>query len=328
MHADLTNFINIAQWTCSIASISGYGSHCGVFGTADTATSVIEILPNMMSLDTTYAFVVVVISLDGRRDSKTVLVTPVFAGSAQLSITSPFTRFNAGSKLVVNGYISADYAVTTEWSVLTSSGLSAPFKALTSKVKSFSAADAASQISFPLSIDAGAFAGGSTYIFKLSAHPSGNLKLTTFAEIILTANSPPTGGYVLPTPIRGNALVTKFLISAPGWTADASNFPLSYSFAYTLSPASSYLTLAASSLRAFTTSTLPAGLYDEEDLVTVEGRAIDIFMSFGVATATVAVTLSPTTNVSHILSTGLASAFVSGDINLAFQTVNNVRCDL
>ena len=278
-----------------------------------------------MSLNTTYAFEVVVSSPDGRSATKTVLVTPVFAGSAQLSISSSFTRFNAGSKLVVIGYLSANYELAAAWSVLTSSGAITSYKALTSTVKSFAAADVSATISFPLSIDAGAFTGGSSYIFRLTAHPVGNPKLSTFAEIILTANSPPTGGYVLSTPVFGSALVTKFLIAAPSWTADAANFPLSYSFSYTVSSEVPYLSLAASSLRAFTISTLPAGHSNERNLITLEGRAIDIFLAFGVATATVEVTLSAATNVSDVLKVGLASAFASGDVNLAFQTVNNVR---
>ena len=278
-----------------------------------------------MSLNTTYAFRVVVSSPDGRSASQTVLVTPVFAGSAQLSITSSFARFNVGSKLVVNGYLSADYALEAVWSVFTSTGAVTSYTALTSTVKLFSAADVAATISFPLSIDADAFTGGSSYIFRLAANPVGNPNLATFTEISLTANSPPTGGYVTPTPVFGSALVTKFLIAAPGWTADAANFPLSYSFAYTVSAEIPYLSIAASSLRAFTISTLPAGNSNERNLITLEGRAIDIFLAFGVATATVEVTLSTTTNISNVLNVGLASAFASGDVNLAFQTVNNVR---
>lgn len=199
-----------------------------------------------------------------------------------------------------------------------------PFTALTSISKSFSAVDAENSITFPLSIDGGVFPAGVAYSFRLTAYPVGNAKLPTFTEIVLTANSLPTGGYVSAVPSAGDALVTQFTISSPGWTADVSSFPLSYSFAYRLSSATTYLTLAASSLRAFTTSTLPAGLASESSLITLQGTAVDIYLSYGTAKSTVSVTLSANTNVSHILSSGLSSAFSSGDVNLAFQTVNNV----
>ena len=76
-----------------------------------------------MTLGVTYAFLVKVTSTDGRRDDQIILVTPIASGSAQLSITSSFTKFNAGSKLVVNGYLSATYAVTSEWSVMDALGV-------------------------------------------------------------------------------------------------------------------------------------------------------------------------------------------------------------
>ena len=304
--------------------MTNYGNACNVFGTSSVILSSITIQPNAMTLGVTYAFLVKVTSTDGRRDDQVVSVTPIASGSAQLSITSSFTKFNAGSKLVVNGYLSASYAVTSEWSVMDALGVPVPFTALTSTTKSFTAADAMAQITFPLSIDAGMFSGGAVYSFRLTAYPVGNSNLLTFTEIILTANSPPSGGYVSSIPSSGSALVTKFLVSSPGWTADASNFPLSYAFSYRLSAGSSYLALAASSLRAFTTSTLPSGLESALYMITLRGQATDIYFSSGTATHAVAVQLNANTNVSLALSAGLTSAFSSGDINLAFQTVNNV----
>ena len=314
----------LLQWTCSIASFTNYGADCAVFGTASTTSSIMNIASFAMSFNTTYAFVVGVSSRDGRSASQTVTVTPTSTGSAQLSITTSFTKFNSGSKLVVNGYLSATYAVTSVWSVYDTLGVPVPFTALTPITKSFTASDASAQITFPLSIAAGVFTGGGLYSFRLTAYPTSDSKSQTFTQIVLTANSPPTGGYVTALPTVGSALVTQFVVSSPGWTADAANFPLSFSFAYRLSSASTYLTLGASSLRAFTTSSLPAGLSTERNLITLQSQATDIFLSFGSATSTVGVTLSATTNVSLVLTTGLSSAFSSGNINLAFQTVNNV----
>lgn len=276
------------------------------------------------SLYENYLFVVVVSSLDGRSASKTVSVAPIASGSAELSITSAFTRFNVGSKLSIIGSLSASYPVTAVWSVYNTLGANVTFTALTAVKNSFSLADARSNIIFPLSIAAGVLAGGSAYSFRLTAYPTSDSSIQSFTQIILIANSPPTGGYVASKPVTGSALVTPFVISSPGWTTDAANFPLSLSFAYRLSAASSYLTLAALSLRAFTTSTLPAGLDSQSNLLTLQGQAVDIYSASAVATASVHVIFNSTTDVSNVLSSGLSNAFSFGDVNLALQTVNNV----
>ena len=84
-----------------------------------------------MSLLTAYAFVVVVSSLDGRSDTKTVLVKPEYTGSVQVYVNTTFTQFNPGSKLVVGGHLFAPFPVTSAWSVSTPLGFSLPDEALT-----------------------------------------------------------------------------------------------------------------------------------------------------------------------------------------------------
>ena len=277
-----------------------------------------------MSVTVIYAYTVVVTSLDLRSATKTVVVTPILSGSAQLSITSSFTRFNPASKLVLSGYIDANFSVISAWSVATALGVAVPITSLTTQVKTFSAIDAATNVNFPLSVGGGIFSGGTAYTFRLTATAVADSSKIAYTELILTANSPPTSGYISSTPTSGNALVTQFLISSPGWTTDAANFPLSYGFTYRLSSASAYLTVAASSLRAFTTTTLPAGLITQNSNLTLQTIVTDLFLSFSTATTPVHVTFSATTNVSHILTSTLSTAFAIGDVNLALQTVNNV----
>jgi REJ domain len=232
-------------------------------------------------------------------------------------------RFNPGAKMVLNSYLSANYEVTSSWSVSTSLGVSVPFTALTDKSKSFSKLDALNQIAFPLSIDGGVFTGGVAYSFRLTVSPTANSKIVTYTEVVLTANSPPTGGYISATPSSGTALVTNFQIATPGWTADVSVFPLSFNFAYRSMSSAPYLTLAAPSLRAFTTSALPAGS-SSGGLITVQGTATDVLLSSSSAIGSVTVTASTSTNITSVLLKGLSKAFASGNLNLAFQTVNNV----
>ena len=77
-----------------------------------------------MTLGYIYNFLVAVsaVPADGRVASATVAVTPVISGSAQVSITSAFVKFNPASTLAVYGNILADFAVNASWSVLTDSG--------------------------------------------------------------------------------------------------------------------------------------------------------------------------------------------------------------
>jgi REJ domain len=279
-----------------------------------------------MTLQIAYAFVVVVSSLDGRSDSKRVLVTPVYTGSVQVYVNTTFTRFNLGSKLIVRGHLFAPFPVTSEWSVSTPLGVLVPYKALTSKLTNFTFASTESYIDFPLAFKAGTFTGGNSYSFRLTAYPVGSPKLATFSEITLQANKLPTGGYLVAVPTTGFALVTKFLISTPGWTSDVENLPLRFSFSYTVSKdlSKNYLTLTSPSLKAYTTSTLPPGLSTLENVVTLQSRATDYLLSSATATTEVSVTLEPATDLLQTLDSSLTAAFEVGNINQAYQAVNNV----
>ena len=56
----------------------------------------------------------------------------------------------------------------------------------------------------------------------------------------------------------------------------------------------------------------------------MQSQAVDVYLSGAVANVGVPVQLSAKTNVTKVLSSALSTAFTSGNINLAFQTVNNV----
>lgn len=277
-----------------------------------------------MTADNNYTYVVIVTAADGRYATQSVFVDPVVAGSTQPSITTSSTRFNIGSRLVLSGYLSGNIAVRSVWSVF-SSGVSVPITTSTQTSRAFSASQVQGQIAFPLSINSGVFFGGVSYTFRLAAYSTNtSISAVTYSEVVLTANAPPTGGYLLSSPTVGKALVTSFSIASPGWTSNAANFPLSFSFSYRLSALASYLTIAVPSTRPSTTTTLPSGLSTENYTITLQGEVTDIFAALSAASTSVSVTLSPQTNISHVLTSTLNSAFSSGNINLAFQTVNNV----
>ena len=223
-----------------------------------------------------------------------------------------------------NSFLVADYAVSSTWSVYTTLGQTVSIISLTNQTKLFSVDDALSNINFPLSVNGGTFLFGNAYTFRLSVSPMDDLQSVAFSEITLTANSAPTSGYIVSSPTNGSALVTQFLLSSPSWTANVANFPLSYTYSYQLFTASPYLTIAASSLRASTVTTLPAGLLTQKFTLTLQTLVTDIYLSFSTATTPVRVKSISTTNVSQILTSSLASAFAVSNINFAVQTVNNV----
>ena len=204
-----------------------YGTDCGLPISSSTA-SIATVPASEMTLNVTYAFTILISSQGRRSASQTVHVTPSFYDSAQVTITSPFTRFNPSTKLVLNSTLSATYAVTSTWSVSTAHGASFPFASLTAQSKSFTVGDAEAHVNFPLSVDSGTFLGGNAYTFRLTVYPAQDTSHSTFTEMTLTANAAPTGGYISSSPSSGSALVTQFLLSSPGWTADAASFPLSY----------------------------------------------------------------------------------------------------
>jgi REJ domain len=302
-------------------SISRFGEKCGIFSNNSTSLllSSLTIPSFSMSLSTKYAFTVIVTAPDGRSDSKRVVVSPAFNGSVLLSISTRFVKFNPGGKLIVTGNIRAQTAVTSFWSVRSALGVPISYKSLTPQTKEFPLASA---VTFPLSVASGTFIGGNSYLFRLTAYPLGSPKFFTYSEILLTANTPPRGGYLYAKPTSGVALMTDFFISTPGWTTDVENLPLRYEFSFRVSASSEYLTLAAASQRDYTESSLPAGLpvigYD----VILKGKAIDMLNSSSSAITNVTVNPSQNMDTSRVLSTSLNRAFLTGDVNLAYQAIN------
>ena len=64
------------------------------------------------------------------------------------------------------------------------------------------------------------------------ARYGGRASFSSFAEIDVVANAPPASGHVTAAPRNGVALATRFRVGAEGWTDDASDLPLRYSFWY------------------------------------------------------------------------------------------------
>ena len=277
-----------------------------------------------MSVGTIYAFSLIALNDRGDSDRQVVKVACTSPNGALVTITSATGRFNCRAKLVVTAALTSAFPVTSSWSVYNNMGVTVPFVALTPISRNFSAANTMYQASYALGIQSDVFAAGKSFTFRITAHPSDSPAAISFSEVVLTANSPPTAGYIYSTPTSGVALQTSFLILSPGWTTDSSSFPLSYSFTYRISPMSVSLVITTRSLRAFVSSTLPAGLLSLNSSLILEIEAADIFFTSGTATTEVVVT-DGSPDIPDYLKNGLQSAFFAGNVDLAFQSVNNVR---
>jgi hypothetical protein len=67
---------------------------------------------------------------------------------------------------------------------------------------------------------------------------------------------------------------------------------------------------------------LPAGY--NRNQITLQGQAMDIFLSSALAVSTVIVNRNENLNLSQSLSTNVASGFSTGNVHKVFQTINNV----
>ena len=316
----LTNFSHqycFFQWSClKQFPLGEFGSACNL-NILSTNTSILTVSNGSMSLNSAYTFTVVVLSDDERSGSWTITVL-ASNGAAQVLITSSSTRFNPSAKLVLGSSISAKYAANFTWSVYTFLGEPVDIISLTPKLVLFPGSNELNAISFPFSVIGGIFSPGKAYTFQLLVYSTNNQHDSTISDITLTANSAPTNGYIVSSPAYGSALVTQFTVSSPGWTADADSFPLSYAFSFRMLGTSTNLTLAASSVRPYTTTMLPAGA------IVLQTQVTDIYFTSATATTNVVVTSARAANVSHVLESTLVTAFAAGNINLAIQTVNNV----
>ena len=254
------------SWSCTIVSLTNFGSDCNLSGmsTATTSSSEFFLPANQMALFTKYSFVVTVSSIDGRSASRSVLITPLLSGAPVVYSGNTLIKFNIDAPLSVPGTITANVTTVATWAAFYNGQPVILEKAYTKTSREFTAYEMSSSVSYPLGVPAYTFVAGRTYTFRLSSYPSKYNNLVAKTDVVLLANSPPIGGYTSVSPISGHALQTDFSIYATGWSDDLSDYPLSYNFAYRIAVSSSTpaLVLTVLSPLSYATSLLPPGLSD------------------------------------------------------------------
>ena len=147
-------------WTCSISSVTNFGSDCGfpdvysssaeVGSIAQQSSKSITIPADTLSLTDSYSLTCYVLSGDGRHASVTVSVSASPPGSVALSIASAPAYALETNSFAIIGAINFNNELVAEWNV-SLSGVPYAVKTATQLQRQFSSAVAKGGILFPIS---------------------------------------------------------------------------------------------------------------------------------------------------------------------------------
>jgi hypothetical protein len=264
------------KWTCAYQNALDFGTDCSsVFQSLSTTNAILYVYGPILSPSKIYGFTLTVKASDGRTGAITVSVQQLSASTATTSIVTTRTTVNSNLPLTVNGIVSASFAVNASWAVSVE-GTSLALNALTPLKKVFTGTDAVNGIIYPLSFPARVFTQGTSVTFRLTAIYSKAISLDTASvcEIVVVVNSGPTGGKLTVDPATGGlALYTVFSIISSEWS-DV-DIPLSYEFAYQVSPTTPILSIKPRSSSNVADTELGEGIVSRSYLVTIINNIYD-----------------------------------------------------
>ena len=350
--ADPNNVVQLS-WSCVVTDIFSnltdavYGDSCDDIlnvnvsdSTTIPSTENVPIITEILEAYVEYSVTASSVNALGEEVSATVTIQtlPPLVVLPTLTITSTFRKFNANKILQIFGTITTPVdavAQNVTW-LLYDDGenlLDLEPMLLTSNTK---IVQPNNTFSFALSAKPFSFTPGRTYDFRLQALSTNNDK--SFSQITLTANGPPTSGQFEVLPNSGVALQTGFFFNAAYWMEDASDYPITYIFRYTLQQISSdsvdvtFMNVGFSSQRSFKTSQLPAGLASLNRTVFTSVLISDFYGSATEAQTNVtvleniAVATSAYTRrlATYNFSAAMDDAINIGDVDAVSIEVNNV----
>ena len=333
----------LLTWKCAISvtfSEDEFGDDCSEFfqlASYDNISSeiIVPIETAEMTVGTEYIFTATALSGDDEGDAASASVSVTVVSNTSLSpyvsILSSFNKFLASETLRISGELSGiQETVYANWSLYdnSKSALSLADVATTSVSKKVIATSVTH--SYALSARPNAFSPGRTYTFRLTAVPVSGEWLETYAEIDVTANGPPHSGGLFVYPLEGVAMTSKFDLNAPYWVDDISDYPILYTFRYSLqSTSATQLSLGLSSQRSYVNSFLPAGLDNSSGLVYCSVLVFDFFGATTQTSAT-AVVRGSGSGISNStqLSAQLVLAGATGNLGTLMQTISTVSSDL
>eukprot|EP01032_Pedospumella_encystans_P007530 gene7530-9027_t len=278
--------------------------------------------------NTQYEFTVTVSSLDGRTGSYPVTVQNS-PGATLTSINNEnVVKIDPRTRLVLSGFITGGYALDASWTA-SIDGAPLTFEASCPLSQRFTASEVQNTLAYPLSIPGNTFVGGTVVSFRLLAYQSGTAgSFSSYSDVTISMNAPPSGGVLSVTPPSGIALNTSFLSMATSWNDEPGDYPLSYEYTYSLFAAAPELTIQSRTGSNKVTSQLPAGLSSQNEQVVLTCAVFDTYLSASTVSVSVVVSGSLSLDINAYVDSALTSALATGNTNLVSQVIANAASTL
>jgi hypothetical protein len=315
-------------WSCSYLTFDKYQDSCDdIFGSASLIESTLTVEAEVLESTDTYSISVLVYAESVSRSSTaSVTITPTGSGAPVVTMRSTLTQFNANQQFSVSASVLSEESVKATWVALVA-GSETSFESNSPLSFSFSNRQASVDVTFPVVVLPFSFAAGSFVSFRLYAEKANGVG--TFSQITLYANAAPTAGSLRVNPSAGIEYETSFEFSAVGWEDNVDDYPLRYSFYYSVTIDSPALTLQLRSLDPATSSVLPQGQEDNDFALTIESVVADVQGASVLTYGEIVVTEAESeVDLSSYLQEQFESAVASEDLTVAFQAMNNVATSL
>ena len=328
----------IFSWSLLVDPLH-FSESCNLSLTANSSLLFIE--SQSLKPERTYKFIVTVYSSDMLSNAQaSAYVYPIATYAPSVLITSYFNLFNPNNKLTIFAAFSSNDSVISTWTGFegdSSSSIHLPLLdgniTLTSPTRMFLVQNRSNlaSVPFPLSFASGIFSAGRTYTFRLTVAPVGRSSsmTSTYAEIQVTAHSPPSSGSITVQPTSGYGLQTVFLISSPQWTSEPDSYPLLFEFLCLLDVTDAPLSLNSPNELSYINAQLPSGLIANEYVVTCLVRVTDIYAGLSDASTNAKVTSQ--ISISEIktkLGTSLDTALALFDVDAVYQIVSGISASI
>ena len=170
---------------------------------------------------------------------------------------------------------------------------------------------------------------GATITFRLKIKEIGS-EFSSYSDTNIIVNQPPHGGSLEVNPSLGYSFSTTFIMIMAQYSDDTSDYPLSYSFSYQLSPSSNVLNIQLKCGLNSVRNILPAGYYFMDSQIIIIGIVYDILGSSN--TDIVKVTVKETLNfdyysyLSKTLSNSLDVKQSLSMVNMVASSISKVNC--
>jgi hypothetical protein len=319
------------KWSCMEIS-PNFGNDCKNFSTAVRNSSTLSVASNLLAQKVSQTQLSVTVYVTNSKGySASASMTAIIQNSLipVVSIRAAKTIFNVGDAVAVTGLLSSTVPMRTVWTV---SDTSVSLSAISSNSKLNRTFTAVGFNAFDLGITANSLVAGLSYTFQLSAQYVG-FSASSYAQITITMNTPPSGGSISVAPSVGTALTTAYFMSTTNWVDDASDYPFSYIFSYYTTTSTSSVVVKNLDTKSYSSSVLGQGLQGNNYLVTCVAAVMDV--NNGSSSVLTTVTVKPGNVTGSQTAASLATALsnlnpsaVAQIIGATTSSVNAANCSV